>query len=471
MTPEPDSIIGRDVVAASAGIELLAAELERQSVGVERVEWRPPVPGTEEALARLALHSGAIAGANDAAAARLTEARPLLTGVATARDALPEISERTLLHAGPPIEWPDMSGPLRGAVIGAAIYEGLAADAAEAERMARGGGFEFAPCHERGAVGPMAGVVSPSMPVVIVENDAHDNRAYCTFNEGLGKVLRYGAFDREVIDRLRWMSEVLAPVFAEALSRLGQPIDLRAMTAQALQMGDEGHNRNRAATSLLLREILPALFGAEQPASDLADVARFIAGNDHFYLNLSMPASKAAADAASNVDGSSIVTTMARNGTDFGIRLSGTGSTWFTGPAGIVEGLYLPGFSAEDANPDIGDSTITETAGLGGFAMAAAPAIVQFVGGRPEDALAATELMYGISWTENPSYKVPALDFRGTPTGIDCREVAHTGVLPAVNTGIAHREPGIGQIGAGLVEPPIEAFVSGLDALADSLDR
>lgn len=471
MTPEGESILGTDVLAASAGIELLASELERQDTAVERVDWRPPAPGSEEALASLALHSGEIAAANDAAAQRLTEARPLLSGVAIARDVLPEISERTLLHAGPPIDWPDMSGPLRGAIIGAAIYEGLANDADEAERLAAAGEFEFGPCHERGAVGPMAGVISPSMPVVTIENDAHGNRAFCTFNEGLGKVLRYGAFDAEVLDRLRWMSSVLAPVFAEALERLGQPIDLQALTAQALQMGDECHNRNRAATSLLIRELLPALFGVERPSSELADVARFIAGNDHFYLNLSMPASKVAADAASGVPCSSIVTTMARNGTRFGIRLSGTGSTWFTGPAGIVEGLYLPGFSAEDANPDIGDSTITETAGLGGFAMAAAPAIVQFVGGRPEDALAATELMYGISWSEHPAYKVPALDFRGTPTGIDCREVAHTGVLPAVNTGIAHRDPGIGQIGAGLVEPPIEAFVAALNGLADSLDK
>ena len=471
MTPAEGSILSREVVAASAGIELLASELERQDAAVERVEWRPPVAGAEDALARLALHSTTIAAANDAAAERLTSARPLLTGVAIASEVLPEISANTLLHAGPPIEWADMAGPLRGAIIGAAIYEGLASDAEEAERRAAAGEFEFGPCHERGAVGPMAGVISPSMPVVTIENEAHGNRAFCTFNEGLGKVLRYGAFDDEVLDRLRWMSAVLAPIFADALARLGEPIDLRALSAQALQMGDECHNRNRAATSLLIRELLPPLFGVERPSSDLADVARFIAGNDHFYLNLSMPASKVAADAASGIEGSSIVTTMARNGTRFGIRLSGTDASWFTGPAGIVEGLYLPGFSAEDANPDIGDSTITETAGLGGFAMAAAPAIVQFVGGRPEDALAATELMYGISWSEHPAYKVPALDFRGTPTGIDCREVAHTGVLPAVNTGIAHREPGIGQIGAGLVEPPIEAFVAALSALADSLDN
>jgi hypothetical protein len=312
----------------------------------------------------------------------------------------------------------------------------------------------------------MAGVVSASMPMCIVENADAGNRAFCTFNEGLGKVLRYGANDAEVLDRLRWMRGVLAPVFARALQRLGDPIDLRAMTAQALQMGDEGHNRNRAGTSLLLRELLPAFLELDLPSADVAAVARFIAGNDHFYLNLTMPASKAAADAAAGVDGSSIVVAMARNGTEFGVRLSGTGGAWFTGPAGMIDGLYLPGFGPEDANPDIGDSTITETAGLGGFAMAASPAIVRFVGGRAEDALAATEAMYDITWGESGAYQVPALGFRGTPLGIDCREVVHTGVLPFVNTGIAHREPGVGQIGAGLVKPPLEAFVKAVRALA-----
>jgi hypothetical protein len=283
-------------------------------------------------------------------------------------------------------------------------------------------------------------------------------------------VLRYGAYDGDVLERLRWMADVLAPVLSDALATLEKPIDLRGMIAQAVQMGDECHNRNRAATSLLIRELAPAMLALERPSAELVAAARFIAANDHFFLNLSMPAAKVAADAAAGVESSSIVTTMARNGSRFGIRLSGTGDRWFTGPAGVVDGLYLPGYGAEDANPDIGDSTITETVGLGGLAMAAAPAIVEFVGGRPEDALATTEEMYGITWAESSAYRVPALGFRGTPTGIDCREVVHTGVLPAVNTGIAHRDPGIGQIGAGLVEPPIEAFVAAVGALAEALE-
>jgi hypothetical protein len=459
-------LLGRAIAVASAGVDLFADELERQGVPTERVEWQPPEPGTEDALARLALEAGVIARANDEAVERMEDARPLLAGVGVARDLLGGMGDRTILHAGPPIEWADMSGPLRGAIVGAAVHEGLAHDREDAARRAAAGDFEFGPCHERGAVGPMAGVVSASMPMVIVENETHGNRAFCTFNEGLGKVLRYGANDDEVLRRLTWIRDVLARVFARALERLGEPIDLRAMTAQALQMGDEGHNRNRAGTSLLLRELLPALVELDEPASDVAAVARFIGANDHFYLNLTMPASKAAADAAAGIDRSSIVVAMARNGTELGVRVSGTGDAWFTGPSGIVDGLYLPGFGPEDANPDIGDSTITETVGLGGFAMAAAPAIVRFVGGRAEDALEATRAMYDISWSESRSYQIPALGFRGTPVGIDCREVVHTRVLPFVNTGIAHREPGVGQIGAGLVEPPMEAFAKAVRALA-----
>jgi len=458
-------LLGRPVAVANAGVELFADELDRQGVPVERVDWRPPEPGSEEALARLALEAGSIARANDEAVARMDDAQPLLVGVGAARDLLPDVGDRTILHAGPPIEWADMSGPLRGAVIGAAVYEGLAGDHEDAARRAAAGEFEFRPCHERGAVGPMAGVVSPSMPMCVVENATHGNRAFCTFNEGLGKVLRYGANDAEVLARLVWIRDVLARVFARALERLGEPVDVRAMMAQALQMGDEGHNRNRAGTSLLLRTLLPALIELDEPSADTAAVARFIAGNDHFFLNMTMPAAKATADAAAGIDRSSIVVAMARNGTEFGVRLSGTGDRWFTGPSGMIDGLYLPGFGPEDANPDIGDSTITETVGLGGFAMAASPAIVRVVGGGAEDALEATRAMYDICWSESRSYQIPALGFRGTPFGIDCREVVHTRVLPFVNTGIAHREPGVGQIGAGVVKPPMEAFVKAVRAL------
>lgn len=452
------------VRVANAGIELFATELEAQGGSVTRVDWRPPVPGSEAALARLATAS--TAEANERATARMQAAHPRLGGIGIARELIEDLYPGTFLHAGPPIEWPDMAGPLRGAIIGAALLENLADDPEDAAKKASAGEFRFVPCHERGAVGPMAGVVSPSMPVWIVDNEPGGNRAFCTLNEGLGKVLRYGAYDAGVIERLRWMSAVLAPVLTSALEILGEPLDLRAMIAHSLQMGDELHNRNRAATSLLLRTMMPALLQVDHPRSDVVDATQFISSNDHFFLNLAMASAKATADAAAGVEGSSVVVCMARNGTDFGLRLSGTGDRWFTGPAGIVDGLYLPGFGPEDANPDIGDSTITETCGLGGMAMAAAPAIVRFVGGTPSDAIATTNRMYEITWDESDHYQVPALDFRGTPLGIDCREVVHTGILPAVNTGIAHKDPGVGQVGAGLVDPPMAAFLKATEALA-----
>jgi hypothetical protein len=462
------SMLGGTPAVVNVGVDLFADTLAAQAVEVARVDWRPPVDGTEEPLAKLAMRDAEIARANDLAVARMNSATPVVAGIGNAED-LVGLETGTFLHAGPPIEWDAMSGPLRGAIAGAAIYEGLANDYADAEQQARGGAFTFEPCHERSAVGPMAGVVSSSMPMWIIENEEHGNRAYCTLNEGLGKVLRYGAYDGEVVERLRWIERVLAPVLADVIAALEAPLDLRAMTAQALQMGDEGHNRNRAGTSLLLRELLPALLTTDRASEEVASVARFISGNDHFYLNLTMPAGKATADAAAGIEGSTIVTAMARNGTEFGIRTSGTGNRWFTGPSGVIDGLYLPGYGPEDANRDIGDSTITETIGLGGFAMAAAPAIVAFVGGDAEDALAATRSMYEISWAESASYQIPALGFRGSPVGIDCREVVHTGVLPFVNTGIAHREAGIGQIGAGVVEPPMEAFAGAVRALAETL--
>jgi hypothetical protein len=312
----------------------------------------------------------------------------------------------------------------------------------------------------------MAGVVSPSMPMAVFDETEYGGRSYCSLNEGLGKVLRFGAYSAEVIDRLRWMQAVLGPALTTVVRAAG-PIDVPSMIAQALQMGDECHNRNRAATNLMLRELAPALMESDLPSTDAAAVLRFLVGNEHFFLNFSMPASKAAADAARNIPGSSLVVAMARNGTEFGLQLAGTGDEWFTAPAPMVEGLFLPGFGPEDANPDLGDSTITETTGIGGFAMAAAPAIVRFVGGDVASAIANSRRMYEITVTEHPLYQIPTLGFRGTPTGIDATLVVRSGILPIINTGIAGAEPGIGQVGAGLVSPPLSVFVDAVRSLAE----
>jgi len=395
--------------------------------------------------------------------------QPTLLDIGVAEEVIPGMTKKTILHAGPPIKWEKMSGPLKGAVIGALIYEGLAVDEKEATKLAASGEISYDPCHHHNTVGPMAGVVSASMPVWILQNKTYGNYSYCTLNEGLGKVLRYGAYSDEVIKRLKWMENLLAPLLKQAL-KLHGPIDLKTMITQVLQMGDEGHNRNRAGTSLLIRELAPCIIQTKFSEKEKIEVLKFIDSNDHFFLNLTMPAAKCTMDAAKNIEFSTIVIVMARNGTEFGIRVSGLGDRWFTGPAGIVDGLLFPGYSAEDANPDIGDSVIAETVGIGGFAMAAAPAIVQFVGGSAKDAVNFTLKMYEITAAENNIYKIPALDFRGTPTGIDIRKIIETGILPSINTGIAHKDPGVGQIGAGLVKPPMSCFEDALQAFVEDLE-
>jgi hypothetical protein len=456
----PGLLDGAPAVVA-VGPERFAEAIAGQGAAVARVDWAP----SPRSAALAHLWGDDVEAANREAVGRLLAAAPMLIDVRPAIEVVPGMRPDLVLHAGPPIAWDRMSGPLRGAITGALLYEGRARSAAEAEALARSGAVAFEPCHHHAAVGPMAGVTTWSMPVLVVANKDRGNHAFSTLNEGLGKVLRYGAFGGEVIERLRWFRDVLGPALGAAVRETGG-VDLRALIAQALQMGDECHNRNRAASALLIKALAPALAGSDLPAAERARVLAFAGGNEHFFLNAGMAACKSACDAAHGVARSTLVTAMARNGTDFGIRVSGLGDRWFTGPAQTPVGLYFPGRGLDEANPDIGDSAITETAGVGGFAMAGAPAIVQFVGGRPADALRYTRLMYEIAMAESEAHRIPALDFRGTPTGIDVRLVMQTGILPQINTGIAHREPGVGQIGAGLVKPPMACFEGALEALA-----
>jgi hypothetical protein len=422
------------------------------------------MPGTEADLATV-MADRRRSAANAEAVRRITSTEAMLVDVLPAGEAL-GLSSRDFLHAGPPIGWDRASGPLRGALMGAAAFEGVVGRPEDAVAFFESGaGYTLEPCHHHCAVGPMAGVVSASMWMFVVEDPASGRRAYCSLNEGLGKVLRYGAYSADVLERLQWMSTVLGPLLQRAVRAHG-PVDLKAILAQMLQMGDEAHNRNRAGTLMLLRELLPALIDSGAPPDEVASSVRFVAANDHFFLNLAMPACKLTLDSARGIAGSTVVVAMARNGTDFGIQLAGTGDDWFTGPAQLADGLYLGSYGPDDANPDIGDSAITETAGLGGFAMAAAPAIVRFVGGEVADALAASRRMYEITVGEHPMYSIPVLDFRGTPTGIDVAKVVRTGILPQINTGMAGKLAGVGQVGAGLVTPPAEIFPKALAALA-----
>ncbi|MEO6890746.1 MAG: DUF1116 domain-containing protein [Ktedonobacteraceae bacterium] len=446
------------------GADLFADAIDAQGIAVTRVAWRPPA-GDQHALMAL-LADPEVDRANEVAVERMLAAHPVIVDVQPAHEVIPALRERRLLHAGPPIAWERMCGPMRGAVIGACIYEGWAGNEDEATRLAAAGAIAFEPCHHYNAVGPMAGITSPSMPLLVVEDRTHGHRTYATLNEGLGKVLRYGAYAPEVLERLRWMQQVLGPALGRAIRSLGG-VDARATMAQALQMGDECHNRNKAATSLFVRQVAPALVETGNSIAETVAVLQFIAGNDHFHLNPSMAAAKAMTLAGANVPHSSVVVTMARNGVDFGIRVSGLGERWFVGPAQEVQGLYFAGYGPQDGNPDIGDSAITETSGVGAFAMAGAPAIVQFIGGTSADALRYTRQMYELTVTSNPLFGLPALDFQGVPTGIDIRRVCRLNMPPVINTGIAHRLPGIGQIGAGVVHPPMECFEEALKALAD----
>lgn len=405
--------------------------------------------------------------ANQTAVERLMSARPILKAIATARDIIPEMKDNLFLHAGPPIEWARMSGPLRGAIIGAMLFEGIAKSEVEATSMVERGEVEFDSCHHHAAVGPMAGVTSASMKVYVVENAEHGNKSFSNLNEGYGKVLRYGAYSDDVLKKLHWMNDVLGVALADALAG-SSGIDMRALIAEALHMGDEGHNRNKAGSLIYLKVISPLIAKVVKDDAVEAEVLQFIGDNALSVLNPVMAACKAMTDAAHGVEGSTIVTTMARNGTDFGIRVSGLGEReWFTAPAEIPVGLFFSGFSQDDANPDIGDSAITETAGIGGFAMATAPAIVTFVGGTPKDAMNATLEMYEITFAESKYFTMPSLEFRGTPTGIDLRKVVELGITPRINTGIAHKNAGVGQVGAGLVRPPLKIFEDALFAYAE----
>ena len=390
----------------------------------------------------------------------------MLVDLKPAGKAIPRMKKSMILQAGPPVEWQRTCGPLRGAVYGALMYEELAESPEEAEELIKNDEIMFAPCHEYNSVGPMAGVISASMPVFVVENKENGNFSYANMNEGLGKVLRFGAYSKDVIRHLKWMEKELGPSLELAIKR-SDGINLKTIISQALHMGDECHNRNVAATSLFERKIMPHLIETNLEAKVTSRIVKFLEENDHFFLNLSMAACKAMMDVAQGIKNCTLVTAMSRNGTEFGIKVSGLGDNWFTAPAPTPKGLYFPGYGPTDANPDMGDSSITETRGIGGFAMATAPAIVKLVGGTPADAVSYTKEMMNITASKDYSFTIPSLNFEGTPLGIDLVKVIDTGILPIINTGIAHRKPGIGQIGAGIVRAPMECFKKALKALVE----
>ncbi|WP_414832903.1 DUF1116 domain-containing protein [Afifella sp. YEN Y35] len=412
---------------------------------------------------------------NEANAAVLDEmrsARPYLVDVCPAHECIPALSEgHVLMHAGPPIEWAAMTGPMKGAVLGACLYEGWAKTTEEAEAFAQKS-VRFVPCHDQSAVGPMGGITSANMPVLVVRNANQGNFAYCNLNEGIGKVMRFGAFEGEVQTRLAWMRDVLAPVLSEALKRNSDGLELSAIMSQAITMGDEFHQRNIAASALLLKALAADIAIGSASDADKEEVLRFLERTDQFFLNVAMAYCKCVMDAGHAVGEGSIVTAMTRNGRDFGIRVSGLGKQWFTAPVNTPVGLFFTGYSQDDANPDIGDSAITETFGVGGAAMVAAPGVTRFVGsGGFNDALETSEEMREIYVEANTTLQIPTWDFQGACMGLDVRRVVESGITPVINTGIAHREPGIGQVGAGVVRPPLECFEQAFEALVEARSK
>ncbi|MGC5326065.1 DUF1116 domain-containing protein [Brevibacillus sp. SYSU BS000544] len=468
-----NQLFKQNIAAVNIGAETFKEDLKMQDVEVVHVAWKPPAGGNVALAAALdkVIDSEKIEEANNKALEIIMSAQPMLVSVDRAIDVIPGMTPTTILHAGPPIGFDRMPGPMKGAVIGALMYEGMASTPEKAVEVATSGKINFAPCHNYSAVGAMTGVFSANMTVHVIKNATHGNMSYCPIHEGSGyTVQRYGSYDEGVLKRLKWLDEEYRPAMQAAL-KLSGGIDIRSSIAQALHMSDECHNRNKASTALFYKMIVPYLLQTDLDKDVILRVSEFINSNEHYHLSLTMAASKASLDAAHGIENCTIVTALSRNGADFGIRVSGfPGNTWFTGPAQMIEGLFFPGFSEADANPDMGDSAISETAGLGGFSLGNAPAIVQFVGGTVEDALSYVKKMYEITWTENKNYTIPFLNFRGTPAGVDIRKVIETGILPMITTGIAHKERGRGQIGAGITTPPMECFEKALLAFSEKYE-
>lgn len=413
-----------------------------------------------------------IAEANTAVIERIKSARPHWFGVVPAKSVIPVLDEgMVLLHAGPPIVWQDMTGPMQGACIGACLFEGWMANEQEAISKLEKGEVKFVPCHNVSAVGPMGGITSANMPVVVVQNITHGNFAYCNLNEGIGTVMRFGAYGEEVQTRLRWMRDVLAPMLNDALKLFENGIDLTALMAQAITMGDEFHQRNIASSALLMRILAPKIVLLGRNKEETSAVMEFLSITDQFFLNLAMAYCKSAMDAGAEIKAGSVVTVLTRNGKDFGIKVSGLGDRWFTAPVNTPQGLFFTGFSQADANTDIGDSAITEAFGVGGAAMVAAPGVTRFVGaGGVDAAIETSEEMSEIYLEHNPVLQIPSWNFQGSCLGLDIRRVVETGITPLINTGIAHRKAGIGQVGAGTVRAPLACFEKALEALAAELN-
>lgn len=456
------------------GLKSFAEVADEFGCKVVQFDWTPPAGGNVEMIKTLDFLRNFkdfdIDAANREVIAKIVASQPVIIDNVRAKEVITEMAEgKVILHAGPPIEYKNMPDPVQGSCVGAVLFEEWADNEEDARKLLASGEIKLIPCHHVNAVGPMGGITSPNMPVFVVENRTDGNRAYCTMNEGIGKVLRFGAYSEEVISRLRWMRDILGPTLGRAIRELGG-IDVNPLMAKALAMGDEFHQRNIAASLSFLKEVAPTITKLDMNEKDRYDVIRFLSDTDQFFLNIMMATGKAIMDAARTIQKGTIVTAMCRNGVEFGIRIAGMGDEWFTGPVNTPNGLYFTGYDEEDACPDMGDSAITETFGVGGMAMIAAPAVTRFVGaGGYEDALRTSNNMMEICIDRNPNFIIPNWNFQGICLGIDARLVVEKGITPVINTGIAHKIAGFGQVGAGTVHPPIECFEKAVTAYAKKL--
>lgn len=459
----------------NVGLQSFNESILKYGGQTEQFNWRPRASGNKKMIRILdALEDfeDQITADNQEVTDKIKNAQPFLIDVVPAKTVIAELNEqqKTLLHAGPPIEWSEMTGPMQGSCIGAALFERWATNEEEARRLLESGEVRFMPCHHVQAVGPMGGITSANMPVFVVENRLTGNRAYCILNEGIGKVLRFGAYSQEVIDRLDWIKDVLGPTIAKALQLTEEGINLNVLIARSITMGDEFHQRNIAASLNFLKEISPLIIQTDIPEDQKYEVIKFLADTDQFFLNIMMATGKAIVDGARSETKGTVVTTMTRNGVNFGIRIAETEDEWHIAPVNTPKGLYFTGFTEADGNPDIGDSAITETVGVGAMAMVAAPGVTRFVGaGGFEDALETSNEMAKICLGHNSTFSIPTWDFQGTCLGIDIRKVVETGITPVINTGIAHKEAGVGQVGAGTVRAPLGCFENALTAYAKKL--
>jgi hypothetical protein len=470
MTPQPaPAALPAEIAVVNVGLPLFADAVRAQGRPVDHLDWRIPADGDPELVAALTTLLGQrterIDRANAEVFRRLDTGVPMWTTVATAGDVLADVGDHTLLHCGPTIEWPDVCDPLRRSMRAATVAEGWAADVTEADTLLRTGRIRLEPANLHATVVPMATALGPSMPLLVADNQAGGTQAFCAINQGSGDVAWFGRETDAAIERLQFLRDVAAPLLAGAVDRSG-PVDILSLAAQGLAMGDDVHMRTQASTNLLIRHLLPHLVAATGPHA--VEFARFLSGDHLFFLNLAMAAAKSLTMWAEQVQESSIVTTMARNGTTFGVRLAGS-PTWFIAEAPeIGDALYNPGFGPGSGARDIGDSAVLELVGLGGAAAAGSPAVAAFLGGTMADAAEVTENMTDICHGASSRFRLPTLDMRGTPVGVDARLIAKLGQTPKVNTGILHISDGVGQVGAGVATAPLGCFT---DAALDLARR